>query len=100
MEFNERLLTVLEERKITQRKLAEKINVTQAALSRYVNGSRKPNMDTLVKIARALNVSVEYLIGKEEGEIEFQEVKNVLCQKLYSMSPTQRLELMEILAMA
>lgn len=32
-------------------------------------------MDILVNIARALNVSVEYLTGKEEGEIEFQEAK-------------------------
>lgn len=98
MEFGERLLLVLKEREITQRELAEKININETALSRYVNGSRKPRMDILVNIARALNVSVEYLTGKEEGEIEFQEVKNVLCRNLSTMSPEQRLELMEILA--
>ena len=98
MEFGERLLLVLKERAITQRELAEKININETALSRYVNGSRKPRMDILVNIARALNVSVEYLTGKEEGEIEFQEVKNVLCRNLSTMSPEQRLELMEILA--
>ena len=98
MEFGERLLLVLKERTTTQRELAEKININETALSRYVNGSRKPRMDILVNIARALNVSVEYLTGKEEGEIEFQEVKNVLCRNLSTMSPEQRLELMEILA--
>lgn len=98
MEFGERLLLVLKEKEITQRELAEKININETALSRYVNGSRKPRMDTLVNIARALNVSVEYLTGKEEREIEFQEVKNVLCRNLYAMSVEQRLELMEILA--
>lgn len=98
MEFGERLLLVLKEKEMTQRELAEKININETALSRYVNGSRKPRMDILVNIARALNVSVEYLTGKEESEIEFQEVKNVLCRNLYTMSPEQRLELMEILA--
>lgn len=98
MEFGERLLLVLKEKEITQRELAEKININETALSRYVNGSRKPRMDILVNIARALNVSVEYLTGKEEGEIEFQEVKYVLCRNLSTMSPEQRLELMEILA--
>ncbi len=98
MEFNERLSLVLKERNITQRQLAEKINTTETALSRYVNGSRKPRMDNLLKIARALNVSVEYLTGKEEGKVEFQEIKNVLCGNLSVMSPAQRLELMEILA--
>lgn len=98
MEFNERLLLVMKERKITQRELAKKINLNETAVSRYANGSRKPRMDILVNISRALNVSVEYLTGKEEGEIEFQELKNVLCRILYSMSPEQRLELMQILA--
>lgn len=98
MEFGERLLLVLKEKEITQRELAEKININETALSRYVNGSRKPRMDILVNIARALNVSVEYLTGKDEREIEFQEVKNVLCRNLYTMSSEQRLELMEILA--
>lgn len=98
MEFGERLLLVLKEKEITQRELAEKININETALSRYVNCARKPRMDILVNIARALNVSVEYLTGKEEGEIEFQEVKNVLCRNLSTMSPAQRLELMEILA--
>ncbi len=98
MEFGERLLLVLKEKGITQRELAEKININETALSRYVNGLRKPRMDILVNIARALNVSVEYLTGKDESEIEFQEVKNVLCRNLYTMSPEQRLELMEILA--
>lgn len=98
MKFGERLSLVLKERKITQRQLAEKINTTETALSRYVNGSRKPRMDNLLKIARALNVSVEYLTGKEEGKVEFQEVKNVLCRNLSAMTPAQRLELMEILA--
>ncbi len=64
MEFGERLLLVLKEREITQRELAEKININETALSRYVNGSRKPRMDILVNIARALNVSVEYLTGE------------------------------------
>ena len=98
MEFSERLLLVLKEKEVTQRDLAEKININETALSRYVNGTRKPRMDILVNIARALNVSVEYLTGKEEGEIEFQEIKNVLCRNLSTMSPEQRLELMEILA--
>lgn len=98
VEFNERLLLAMRESRITQRELAKKINLNETAVSRYVNGSRKPRMDILVNIARALNVSVEYLTGKEEGEIEFQELKNVLCRILYSMSPEQRLELMQILA--
>lgn len=98
MEFGERLLFVLKEKEMTQRELAEKININETALSRYVNGSRKPRMDILVNIARALNVSVEYLAGNEESEIEFQEIKNVLCRNLYTMSKDQRLELLEILA--
>ena len=63
MDFNNRLSCILSERGLTQRELANMCGVDETSMSRYVNGSRKPCMDVLVRIAGALNVSVEYLNG-------------------------------------
>ena len=71
--------------------------VDETSLSRYVNGTRKPCMDVLVRMGRALNVSVEYLTGNEE-EATFQEIKNLICCNLCRMTDAQRLELMEMIA--
>ena len=97
MEFNERLANLLNEKKMSQRELASKININEAAMSKYVNGSRKPRMDILVNIARELNVSVEFLTGNEE-ESDFDDIKNLVCRNVSSMNESQKMELIEIIS--
>lgn len=97
MEFNERLANLLNEKKMSQRELASKININEAAMSKYVNGSRKPRMDILVNIARELNVSVEFLTGNEE-ESDFDDIKNLVCRNVSSMTESQKMELIEIIS--
>ena len=97
MNFSERLSCLLSQRGLTQRELAGMCGVDEASMSRYVNGSRKPCMDVLVRIANELNVSVEYLTGNEE-EISFKEIKHLLCSNLPHLTDEQRLELMEMIA--
>ena len=96
MNFNERLSSILAEQGLTQRELAGMCGVDETSMSRYVNGSRKPCMDVLVRIAEKLNVSVEYLTGNEE-EISFKEIKHLLCSNLSHLTDEQRLELMEMI---
>lgn len=97
MEFNERLANLLNEKKMSQRELASKININEAAMSKYVNGSRKPRMDILVNIARELNVSVEFLTGNEK-ESDFDDIKNLVCRNVSSMTESQKMELIEIIS--
>ena len=97
MEFGKRLSCILAQRGLSQREFARMTEVDETSLSRYVNGTRKPCMDVLVCMGRALNVSVEYLTGNEE-EATFQEIKNLICCNLCRMTDAQRLELMEMIA--
>lgn len=48
-----KLKTYLETTKTSQKTLAEEINVTQAAISRYVQGLRFPDRETILKIEKA-----------------------------------------------
>ena len=97
MEFGKRLSCILAQRGLSQREFARMTEVDETSLSRYVNGTRKPCMDVLVRIAANLNVSVEYLTGSEE-EISFTEIKHLLCSNLSHLTDEQRLELMEMIA--
>jgi len=57
---------------ITQAELARRSHLTPSAISQIENGSRFPTLPTLYKIADALNVSLDYLIGRSNSsEIEF-----------------------------
>lgn len=97
MRFKERLNQLLEERGISQKELAQRINVDETAMSRYVNGTRTPRIDILTNIAKEFDVSIEYLIGEEEKEYKYGEIKNVICRNVHEMTDSQRMELMEIL---
>lgn len=63
--FNERLKTLRIQRKMTQSELAKKIYISQPAYSKYEVGTASPNPETLSKIADALDVSVDYLLGND-----------------------------------
>ena len=48
-----------------QRTLAKKTGMTEASISRYVNGERVPGVKALNRIAEVLGVSIDFLIGAE-----------------------------------
>ncbi len=54
------------ELKLTQAKLAEKAGLTAAAISQFESGLRKPSFDALHKLASALGVNTDYLLGNEQ----------------------------------
>jgi transcriptional regulator with XRE-family HTH domain len=51
-------------RRLTQEALANKINLTKAAVSNYENGHSTPSDETLVAIADVLDVDTDYLLGR------------------------------------
>ena len=63
--FSRGLRRLRSDRGITQVELAKKVEVTQAAISRYEDGSALPSLDVAIKIAEALQCSVDDLLEWE-----------------------------------
>ena len=61
--FGEKILELLNSTGMSQRELANKADITEVSLSRYIKGTRVPNAYTAQKIANALNVSSDYLLN-------------------------------------
>lgn len=53
--------------KLRQTELASLLNVSQAALSGYETGKYEPDQNTLKRIAKILNTSIDYLLGAEKN---------------------------------
>ena len=64
--FQERLIEQRRLNKVTQRQLAEYLQIAQPSYIRYENGSAEPSLETLIKIADYFDVSVDYLLGRTE----------------------------------
>lgn len=64
--FGNRLKQALLKLDIKQRELADKINIDETKISRYIKNRAEPSISTVAKIAKALNVSADYLLGLKE----------------------------------
>lgn len=64
--FAERLVRAMFLKGIRQADIVDKTGIDKASVSLYVHGKYMPNAGNMEKIARALGVSVEYLLGKED----------------------------------
>lgn len=73
--FMERVESVLKEKKLTQKELAEKLNLRRPTLSEWKKNGAVPAGDICLKIADYLGVSVEWLISGREGKITEEELK-------------------------
>ena len=51
-----RLKEIRKKKKITQAELAKKAGIGVASLIRYENGERQPNLDMIIKLAKALEL--------------------------------------------
>jgi transcriptional regulator with XRE-family HTH domain len=68
-DFGNRLQQLLNKNNISQRQLAKKVGITEAAVSRYINNLQKPRPDILAEIATTLDTTTDYLLGKEEKSL-------------------------------
>lgn len=63
-QFGERLIAAREVRKLTQTELAQRAGLQPAAIGHFERNRRKPSFANVRALARALNVSADYLLGK------------------------------------
>ncbi|MBE6775607.1 MAG: helix-turn-helix transcriptional regulator [Ruminococcaceae bacterium] len=96
-EFGERLWSLLQKQGITQKQLADRINTTEATLSRYVSGDREPKAEMLANIATALNTTSDYLLGIEKDEFDFPRVERLLARNSSNMTDKERRALISAL---
>ena len=67
----------------SQTELAKKMNLKSSNLSRYEAGKIQPSLPIMERFAKVFNVSIDYLLGKNNESSEFIKIKDVeLREKL------------------
>lgn len=66
MKLGKILKRLMVETKTTQETLAQSINVSQRAVSKWVNLQSEPTETAIYNIAKYFNVSADYLLGLED----------------------------------
>ncbi len=72
VDFGNILKTQRLKKGMTQKQLAQRLEVTKSVISAYETGLRLPSYDILIHIAKLFNVSTDFLLGVEnKQDIDF-----------------------------
>lgn len=63
MIINKKLKELRAEKGLTQKAVAEQLEISTTCYSGYEQGYREPDLKTLIKICKLFDVSADYLLG-------------------------------------
>jgi transcriptional regulator with XRE-family HTH domain len=66
MDFGERLRKTREDKGLSQQDLAERAGIQASAVSHFELGRRLPSFDNIRRLADALNVTADFLLGRTD----------------------------------
>ncbi|HBH0790235.1 TPA: helix-turn-helix transcriptional regulator [Clostridioides difficile] len=100
--LGDRIANLRKELDINQKELATKVGITEASLSRYENNLREPKSEIIVRLAKALETSTDYLLGVNDNtkiskedkliieNLSVSEKTKKLLEKIYSLEKEDR----------
>lgn len=98
--IGKRIKALREDMDLSQKELAAKTDMTEATLSRYENDLREPKVSAIIRLAKALNTTSDFLLGlsdnpygKESHPLNSAEIK--LIKLFATLSSVNKLRLIE-----
>lgn len=100
-QLNDRLKALMKARGLNQKRLAEKSGLSEAAVSKYLSGSRTPHLTILVSLAKALGTTSDYLLGVESqsGNDAFEQILEAVKRNKSQFSMEQKIKLIQTLSL-
>ena len=75
--LGERISEMLQKRGIQQKELAERIGITETAMSRYIAGTREPKPDVIANMATCLHTTSVYHLGNVHLAFNYPQLTRV-----------------------
>lgn len=79
MELSEKLLNLRKANDLTQEQLAEKLNVSRQAVSKWESGQSVPELDKIVALCELFDITTDYLL--KPSELDLLSVKTQMLAK-------------------
>lgn len=89
MPFYDTLRNLIDERGLTQKQLAQDLEIPVSTLGGYVQGTSEPDFETLKLFANYFNVSADYLLNLKIGNTQSR-LENELLRIFRSLSTEQQ----------
>ncbi len=83
-DFGDNLKKLRNEAGLTQKKLADELEISPSAVGMYEHGRRKPDYEMLIKVSRLFSVSIDCLVGNTEVPNEATDIIKEMKSKILS----------------
>lgn len=81
MQIHDKLRFLRKKSGMTQSKLAESLNVSRQAISKWESGTARPDIENTISLGKLFCVSVDYLINDAmQSELDASVVKNITAK--------------------
>jgi len=99
MEWNKKVIKLMELKNMNQKELSKKSGITEASISRYLNGERVPRTDIIINFAKALEVNVEYLLEDQKNSTHspFNNIATAIAREGSELTPEEMNRLIELI---
>lgn len=88
MKLEENLVRLRKEHGLSQRDLAEKLNVSRQAVSRWEQGTAMPSADNLIYLSKLYGITLDALIyGEEKTELDLDQEHEAETQSASAAVP-------------
>jgi len=96
MTFGEHITTLRKRKSISQSELGKAVGTSGDIIGKYERDEVKPSIEVASKIADALEVSLDFLVGKTNVEIDSKALKRLQdIQKLNDLDKTTVFEMVD-----
>ena len=98
MTIGEHIMLLRKNKKFSQSALGKAVGTSGDVIGRYERGIITPSIEVIMKIADALEVSIDFLVGKSSLELDKQTLKRL--EDLSSLSQENRDFVLKMVDMA
>jgi transcriptional regulator with XRE-family HTH domain len=95
MSLSDNMLLIRKKKGLSQADLGKAIGTSGDVIGRYERGDITPSVEVVSKIADALEVSVDYLLGKVTVELDAKTLKRL--QDIQSLNDQDKAHIFELL---
>ena len=91
MSFGTRIIELRKAKKISQVELASQLGIHKNVLGRYERNQAKPSIEVAANIAALLAVSLDYLVGNTQADLDKEITNKVLAIQLLPREERERI---------
>jgi len=95
MTLGEHIITLRKKKGISQNELGKAVGTSGDIIGRYERDEVKPSIEVVVKIADTLEVSIDYLVGKSNVELDKTVLKKI--QDIQKLNPDDKAHVFALL---